>query len=242
MADLPIALKYAASETFSPGGGVTGVKSTVVSARVRNDAYAKDVSLAYMDSIGVWNQAPLGFSKTFGDHDIFQLTDSTIYMVRFALRYAVAGGVYWDNNGGGDYRVDESRPNTVGGNVALSKAVARRGSEAGGGFTFTTSWIEGEILVKNLSYNKRVGIRLSANGWATSFDSLATFGGNVATYQGSSQVEVWKFKTPELNLDTSAPDFAFAVFYQNLDGGDWYWDSDFAQNYQLSKADMASVE
>jgi len=35
--------------------------------------------------------------------------------------------------------------------VILNKATARRGSQAGG-FVFTTSWVEGEIFVKNVSF------------------------------------------------------------------------------------------
>ena len=127
-------------------------------------------------------------------------------------------------------------------NVVLNRAVARQGSEAGGGFVFTTSWVEGEIFVKNLSFNKRVRIRLSANGWASFQDTDALFSGNVAVAEGDSQVEVWKFKTPELNIDTSRPDFKFSVFYNDLDTGEWFWDNNFDQDYILSKTDLATDE
>ncbi len=124
----------------------------------------------------------------------------------------------------------------------LNQATAHRGSQAGGGFVFTTSWVEGEIFVKNLSFNKRVGIRLSTNGWMSFQDTNASFNGFVAVATGISQVEMWKFKTPELNLDESRPDFKFAVFYNNLDSGEFFWDNNFAQDYTLSKADLAVGE
>jgi hypothetical protein len=130
----------------------------------------------------------------------------------------------------------------VGGNVTLNKAIARRGSQAGGGFVFTTSWVEGEIFVKNLSFKKRVGIRLSTNGWTSFQDTNASFNGSVAVAEGLSQVEIWNFKTPELNLDESRPDFKFAVFYNNLDTGEWFWDNNFGQDYTLSKTNLAVVE
>ena len=128
------------------------------------------------------------------------------------------------------------------GNVILNKAVARRGSQAGGGFVFTTSWVEGEIFVKNLSFQKHAGIRLSFNGGASFHDTNAPFSGNVPVAVGLSQVEIWKFKTPELNLDQSTANFKFAIFYNNLDSGEWFWDNNFGQEYTLSKTDLATIE
>ena len=54
----------------------------------------------------------------------------------------------------------ETFRNVTGGNVMLNTATARRGSQAGGGFTFTTSWFEGEIYVNNLSFAKEVGVAI----------------------------------------------------------------------------------
>jgi hypothetical protein len=122
----------------------------------------------------------------------------------------------------------------------LNTASARRGIEAGGGFVFTTSWVEGEIYVKNLSFNKKVGIRLTTNGWGMSRDTDASFSGPVSVAEGLSQVERWTFKTPEFNLDTSTPDFQFAIYHNNEDTGQWFWDNNFDQNYTLSKDDLAS--
>jgi hypothetical protein len=237
-----IELKYGASETFSPGGGVTGVKSTKVSAKLKKLAGVSDAALVYTQGDGVWSQAPLSFAKTFDDHEIFERNDSTIVITQFALRYSSGADTFWDNNNGSDYHVDTVRPNTVGGNVVLNRATAKRGSQAGGGFTFTTSWVEGEIWVKNLSFNKRVGIRLSPNNWAGFADTLATFTGLVPTNQGLSQVEIWRFKTGELNLDNSTPHFVFAVFYENLSTGEWFWDNNLGQDFRLSKTDGSVTE
>ena len=42
-----------------------------------------------------------------------------------------------------------------------------RGSHAGGGFVFTTSWLEGQILVNNRSFAKDNGVRLPEPTTAT---------------------------------------------------------------------------
>src|SRR6266446_2626920 len=88
-----------------------------------------------------------------------------------------------------------------------------------------------------LTNSPHVGIRLSADNWATFQDTNSSFSGTVPVATGSSQVEVWKFKTPEFNLDESTPYFHFAIFYNNLDTGEWFWDNNFGQDYTLNKAD-----
>jgi hypothetical protein len=238
----PIRLKYLESDNFSPGGGLTGVNNTKVTAKVKNIAFAKDVAIHYVQPDGTWVERPLSWQKNFTGYDLFTRTDNTFSTTEFVIRYTVSGQTFWDNNGGANYHVDSGWPNTVGGNVILNRATARRGSQAGGGFVFTTSWVEGEIFVKNLSFQKQVGIRLSANEWATFQDTHASFNGNVSVAVGLSQVEIWKFKTPELNLDQSSANFRFAVFYNNQNSGEWFWDNNFGQDYTLSKSDLVQIE
>jgi hypothetical protein len=242
VAEQPIRLKYIESDNFSPGGGVTGVNNTKITAKVKNIAFAKDVAIHYAQSDGAWVERPLSWQNNFSNYDLFALTDNSFVTTEFVLRYTVNGETFWDNNGEANYHVDSARPNTVGGNVILNKATARRGSQAGGGFVFTTSWVEGEIFVKNLSFQKQVGIRLSSNGGTSFHDTNASLSGNVPVAVGLSEVEIWKFKTPELNLDQSTANFIFAIFYNNLNTGDWFWDNNFGQDYTLSKADLASIE
>jgi hypothetical protein len=242
MGQQPIRLKYGVSVNFSPGGGITGVNSTTFSTKVQNIAFEKDVAVHYREAGGTWAEKALAWQKAFGAYDLFALSDNTFVTTEFVLRYSVARQTFWDNNDGANYRVDEIGPNTVGGQVVLKIATARRGSQAGGGFVFTTSWVEGEILVNNLSFHKQVGIRLSSNSWASFADTLASLSGVVPVAEGLSGVEVWKFKTPELNLDESTPEFTFAVFYNDLDTGQWFWDNDFGQDYRLSKVDASTVE
>ena len=126
--------------------------------------------------------------------------------------------------------------------MTLQKATARRGSQSWGGFTITTSWFEGEVLVTNLWYNKRVGIRWTSDDWTTFEDTTATYVGFVPMYAFSSGVEIWKFRTPEYNLVANPPEFRFAIFYDDLDSGTSFWDNNFDRDYTLSKAEGAVVE
>ena len=237
-----VRLKYGESETFSPGGGITGVEIAKASVKVANIAFQKDVALHYRQPNGTWTERALNWQSNSGDYDLFGGNFSDIVTTEFVIRYAAGGQTFWDNNDSTNYHVDSGQPNVVGErSVVLNQATARRGTEAGGGFVFTTSWTEGEIYVQNRSFNKRVGIRLTANNWATFLDTDATFSGTVTVATGTSEVEIWKFKTGEFNLDESTPDFRFAIYYQDIDSGEWFWDNNFGRDYTLSKADLATI-
>ena len=175
------------------------------------------------------------------DHDIFS-AEVNEQVLQFVIRYAVAGATFFDNNAGLDYHF-ASNLAIVGGNVVLNRATAKRGSQAGGGFVFTTSWLEGQILVNNRSFAKDVGVRLSVDNGHTFHDTHGFFAGSNADngiFVGPG-AEVWQFKTPELNLDNSASEFRFAVFYQDQATGEVFWDNNFGQDYRVSKADGATI-
>jgi hypothetical protein len=71
-----------------------------------------------------------------------------------------------------------------------------------------TSRVEGRIYVKNLS---------SASPPTTGQPfGNASFSGVVPVATGLSQVEVWKFKTPELNLDESTPPAVTPISYRPI--------------------------
>ena len=168
-----VRLKLARREFFS-GGGFSGTFMPV-SVKVKNIALAKDVTVLYTPDGGTWKEAPLTFASHFGDYDIFS-DEVNEQVLRFAIRYSVVGSTFFDNNAGLDYSFGSNFA-TVGGNVVLSTATSKRGSQAGGGFVFTTSWLEGQILVNNLAFAKDVGVRLSADGGLTWHDTHGSFAG-----------------------------------------------------------------
>jgi hypothetical protein len=233
-----VRLKLARREFFS-GGGFSG-SFAPISVKVKNIAFSKDVAIHYTPFGTTWKDSPLSFSSHFGDYDIFGGTVNE-QVSEFVIRYSVDGSTYYDNNSGQNYRFTSNLA-VVGGNVILNNARARRGTQAGGGFTFTTSWLEGEILVNNLSFMKVVGVRLSVDGinWSDTHGSFAGDHTGDGTFVGTG-AEVWRFKTPELNLDNSSPVFRFAVFYRNVATGEVFWDNNFGQDYKVGKADGATI-
>ena len=55
-------------------------------------------------------------------------------------------------------------------------------------------------------------------------------------------MEVWKFKTPELNLNNASDTFRFAVFHRIPGSGTTFWDNNFSQDYTLSKANGTNLK
>jgi hypothetical protein len=88
------------------------------------------------------------------------------------------------------------------------------------------------IFVRNLSYNKHVGIHIQVDGnW---LDLHASYSNSLLTGSGNT-IEVWRYSSSLAftNDDLTRPlkMFRFAVFYHNLDWGTWHWDNNSGQDY-----------
>jgi hypothetical protein len=235
-----VRLKLAKQEFFS-GGGFTA-SFVPVSVKVKNIALSKSVTVHYTADNNTWKDFPLAFSLHFQDYDIFN-GEVNEQVSQFVIRYTVNGETFFDNNSSKNYLLSSSLA-VVGKNVILNLATAKIGHQAGGGFVFTTSWLEGQILVNNLSFAKEVGVRMSVDGGITWSDINGFFAGSV-TSDGKiigPAAEVWRFKSPELNFDHSSDEFRFAVFYRNLASGEVFWDNNFGQDYKISKADGSTLQ
>lgn len=233
---MPIRLKLAFNQNYAVSGMT--FDWTTLAVKVRNIAYDKQVDLVYSPfGSSAWLERPLGFVSHHGNYDVFGSDSVTLASVEtFALRYRVAGTEYWDNNLGADYTIGSAFAGKVGGHVCLRSATAFRKIEAGGGFTFDTGWFEGEILVDNLAFHKRVGIIYTRDGGATWNTVEGSYLGPVQAVAASvSGVEVWKFKTPQLNVQPISDVYRFAVFFEVTDWGVTFWDNNFGQNYSLSQ-------
>jgi Carbohydrate/starch-binding module (family 21) len=241
--DEPVRLKAAYGQVYAVSGMT--FDWTTIDVNVKNIAFQKSVVMHYKDpAVGTWKDFPLIFSGHYGNYDVFTGANAPTTQ-EFVIKYAVPGEEHWDNNGGSNYRI-ATFVGIVGGNVMLKKATSHIGYEAGGGFTFTTSWFDGEIYVQNLSFNKRVGVHYTADGGTTWNDVDGSYAGKVqAVANVVDSVEIWKFKTPTLNL-VNPDTFRFAVYYELKDPGPsfgrQYWDNNFSQDYFVGKSDGTTIQ
>lgn len=238
-----VRLKVAFGENYAVSGMT--VSWTHIRAKVKNIDYNKNVIFHYKDSDGNWKDHPLEFLAHYGNYDVFTGIGTAPVTNEFAIKYIVPGQEHWDNNQSQNYKIG-THSGAVGGNVMLKEATARIGRESGAGYTVTTSWLEGLIYVQNLAYEKKVGVRYSADGGTNWENVEASFAGKAQAAAGTvDSVEIWRFKTPTLSL--SSPDhFKFAVFYERRDPGPnlgkIFWDNNFGQDYQLIKREGVKIE
>jgi hypothetical protein len=147
-----------------------------------------------------------------------QYSGEAIY---FAVEYSVEGITVWDNNGGDNYVVGiqggDGVPEVP---VALGQDNLKVSS-----FSLTTGAagvaFAGQIVLKNLAYDKVVTVVESTDHWAT-------VGNVAATYSGSDAggLETWAFSE---NLPAGVTSVEFAVVYE-VDGAS-YWDNSLGANY-----------
>lgn len=200
-----------------------------VFVKVKNVAYSKDVHIRFRrQDAGVWQDEPLSWKGTFGNYDLFALEPTPDFgaspSVEFAIRFVAGDVEYWDNNGFSNYFLALSASAVTGGNVTLNFANLVFGGAPGASYV---TGITGEILVNNISPRKNVGIRHSGAGWTSSADIAASYSQSV----GGGSMERWIFGQ---DLDPEAFGRGeFAVYCQNGETGQYFWDDNFAQNYDM---------
>jgi len=211
---------------------------TVLEVKVKNISFNKNVDLFYYHHVtGNWQQSAMVLNGHYGDYDLFK-AENVANLYQFAVRYQAGGMEFWDNNQGNNYDLGSAYPGVVGGHVVLDKATAVRWMEPVGYTAFDVGWFEGDILVTNLSYNKKVGVVYSIDDGAHWNIALASYSGKIREDAVNfSGIEKWHFETGRLNINIapSSAAYQFAVFYEDVNSGKTYWDNNFNQNYALSK-------
>jgi hypothetical protein len=206
-------------------GGFASQTFLSASVKVKNVAYRKDVQIRFGTS-GQWQDAPLTWIANYNNYDLFELQPApwvSYPSVEFAIRYTPdMGETYWDNNNFANYSPRYAL--TGASNVILNSANLVYCGTAGSSYI---TGIQGEILVNNLSFHKRVGIRHSGDGFLSYVDIGASYNGSLG-----GSLESWRFgrNTTPVSFGTGQ----FAVYYQNLETGQYYWDNNFGQNYSIS--------
>jgi hypothetical protein len=218
---VPVRLEYATAQEWSEGGASD--EYSYVRVKVRNLSPVKDVRLHYLAGSG-WRDADLEWEDSKSPaFDVFAAARAP-YANEFAISYSVGGATYWDNNGAQNYQV-ANFGSVIGGGVVLREVQLIY-------FNAYLTGLTGKLYVQNLSYAKNVGIRYSIDGGKTWLDS----GGNYASladegaFNALGPVEQWNFSTPILN----SADYIFAAYYNNLETGEWFWDNNFGENYEIA--------
>ena len=192
---------------------------------VKNLAYAKEVWIWYNTGTGGWKakqatyDAQIGNNKETWDFSI-NLGVISPANVQLAIQYKVNGQTYWDNNNTQNY--------TLGTPAAFSVLNTLKLFPTNTVFAMFDKF-HGEIVVKNIAYQKQVKVLYTLDGWATSHEVQSTF---KAT--DGALAETWEF-TADIPLfySDALPTIEYAIAYTV--GGVTYWDNNHNRNYKVTR-------
>ncbi len=158
-----------------------------------------------------WQDAQASFVTKLDDNtEIWRADITGIITGQFAIKYVGDGQVYWDNNNGKNYT-----NNDILGTAVVSAQPLRYASN---GYTL-------RVAVKNLDYDKVVGVRYTLDNWATYHDVELSYEAPIT----ETDSEYW---VTTLNVPIFTDGFEFCVYYKV--NGQTYWDNNFGSNYNSS--------
>lgn len=228
-ADSPIQLYYAKMNFNFYHGSPCGFSvSGMIS--VNNLGSPEKVYVHYTYGNDEWNDVEAIYQGKAADGRsawTFRTRDSATpysyyeYKGQFAIRYEVNGQTYWDNNNGANYSLYSSnmtRTNNthwVMGKSVLILDYAYRSNPANGEIT-------GEIVLKNLAYEKKVRVVYTTDNWQTVRKAVAYYKEPM-----TNNLEKWAFTLPGT---ASCREVKFCLAYTV--NGVTYWDNNFSANYK----------
>ncbi|MCX7922197.1 MAG: CBM21 domain-containing protein [Clostridia bacterium] len=180
---------------------------------IKNLAYNKKVTVVYKYGSSEWQEVAATYFSTSGDgYEAWYFKTPGVWAssCTFKIKYEVNGSIYWDDNGGIGYYMAWYAPT----NLLQKSTVALRYSSK------TQTALNGNIVLKNLAYNKQVKVRYTTDNWATYNDVNATYGTDLG-----NGLEDWNFSAPIPTGSTVKYAISYTV------NGITYWDNNFGANY-----------
>lgn len=150
--------------------------------------------------------------------------ETSFAIYRFSIRYDVAGVTFWDGNEAMGYSLPLVADSFA---ALLGKAYPL----VLGAASLFDGWLTVIAAVRNMAYEKEVGVLYSTDDWATSRPSFARYRSTQVT-----GTEVWTVRT---KLER-AERVAFALFLRA--SGAEHWDNNFGANYVLASGTGLPVE
>jgi hypothetical protein len=233
---LPVELFYVKSKAIYPyQGGAEGWMTGYI--EIENLAYEKEVIVHWTEiHSSTWNDTAAYYVKTLEsgkelwafETPAVEFTPRLSADFKFAIKYAVNGTEYWDNNGSADYKISVGPRPLYTTDIVLGKSmITMEKYSVIPGFFNVPAYFTGTVLLENLAYDKDVIIIWTDDNWDTVNDSPATY----MQPQGDN-CEKWTFQIDLGGGYGYYPTIRFAVLYQ-VNGGE-IWDNNFEDNYNTS--------
>ncbi|MBM7557505.1 carbohydrate-binding protein [Halanaerobacter jeridensis] len=217
---------------YTKRGVLEGYKTTGCVV-IKESGYNEEVVVHYSYGYDNWKQVKGEFVGTNKEgHQIWEFETPANkpsfhyykFTTEFAVNYKKDGQNYWANNGGENYFLRmtnvpnfSNRPIIMGSNnVLLEDSRYHQYNDS--------ATLLGEIVVKNLDYNKNVQVVYTTDNWATTETITANY---YTSYD--NQLEKWGFVVRNLPADANVK---YRIKY-NVNGKT-YWDNNFGRDYQTN--------
>ncbi len=215
------------------------VQTTQFSVRVKNLGYAKQVAIHYRQANGQWQDVALQYHGPAEQGAEIWAGQIPNYgetgqpgmpmALDFVISYRVSGRQFWDNNAGRHYQLAPTAGDALFGRNLFVPNHAPTVDHFWGGQYY------GNVVLKNLGYDKDVQVVYTTDQWRTQRVAHASFSPHywASTYAHTANPnpagqEVWSY-----TLDVgAATEVEYAVRYQV--NGQTYWDNNFGRNYRTS--------
>lgn len=214
--------------------GTTGrqFQNVQVDILIDNLAFEKQVSIRELGPDGDWRDIPAYYVQSVSDnHELWRVeetfTDSEIHDLWFAVRYAVNGEVYWDNNYGQNYAMENNGGSFLNDRFFVYIIDACNSPDDVPGLNC-------RVALRNVAMVKDVNVVYSTDGWQTVQTAEARYlpPGEISfntEFENPNihNIEIWEFKVNLFGADTAE----YAISY-HVDGTT-YWDNNFGVNYLI---------
>jgi hypothetical protein len=225
----PVELLYVKASTQVEYGASTAYGKMSGYIQVQNIAYHKQVTVHYaVGWAGEWKDLPAGYFMSLSDdYEVWYFESEGVPYssrlsadFRFAIKYAVDGREYWDNNQGRDYMISTGPRPIYPTDLVLGKAPL---ALARSGYYGWNGNFSGDIVLRNLAYEKQVDAVYTTDNWQTWSIVPASY-----FHPKTEDTELWSFTLP-IGGYGYYPEIEFAIRYR-VDGRE-YWDNNFYRNY-----------
>ncbi len=214
-----------------------------IKVRVKDLDYEKEVNVWAKTAAGTWTNLRPGYfvkSEENGDQIWTVIGTQAAYPYasslpelahpyEFAVKYKVNGVTYWDNNNNQNYHLGATDGELLGNDINVLSLYSNGYKNTYSNYTS----FYGQVLIKNLAYDKKVKIIYSTDNWATTKTANCTFVpvnyfpyGSSVIYPNEAGVERWNYSI-EVPLNSSSVKFAIAYEVNGVT----YWDNNYDKNY-----------
>lgn len=232
------------AETYTTSHYGYYMEHLIAIVKVKNVAYDKQVRIWGKTEAGHWAASRNGVyvGPAEDGWEIWRIDGSTtVYSSvtnpkwanprQFAIKYEADGQTWWDNNQGSDYSMGLQDGEMLGNNINVLSLYGRGYYNDYAGVTV----FYGQVLVRNLAYDKQVTIVYSTDGWNTVHTAACNFVashwypyGSSVRYPNVHGCERWGFS---VDLPAGVSNIEYVVSY-DVNGSTW-WDNNRGRNYEI---------